>query len=234
VLITRLASTKATGAVREGTFSEGFFDLVLYADGVDNKNSILKKVFIYDERESEMPITVIAEEGRIVPTDPEFPERGVTLRLTNGNIHRSSEKNYTRVDFKSYDVILANAAAQAEREKSPPSLTLEDITQMLRNPKTSATDRRVAEVEFHKRWAIAFACLVFGILGGGAGTVTNRRAVKASGLVVSLIIMVSYWVLYISGESMAQKGIVPAWLAMWTANAIFLGVGIHQVRKNWG
>jgi lipopolysaccharide export system permease protein len=88
-------------------------------------------------------------------------------------------------------------------------------------------------VEYHKRWAISAACLVFGLLGVGAGTVTNRRAVRASGLIISLGIMVVYWVLYLAGESMARSGALPPWIAMWTPNLLFTGLGIWSIKKAW-
>ncbi|MDZ4677138.1 MAG: LPS export ABC transporter permease LptF [Oligoflexia bacterium] len=233
VLFTRLANTKAAATIQEGVFSEGFFDLVLYADKVDSKHGRLKKVFIYDEREGSVPVTVIAQEGLLIDSDPNFPGKGVTLRLVSGNIHRTSDDNYTKVDFKAYDISLTNTAADAVREKSPPSYTYNDLRDEMKNPKKDLGEHRVLVAEYHKRWALAFACIVFGILGVGAGTFTNRRAVRASGLVVSLIIMVSYWVLYISGESLARNGTIPAWLAMWMANFIFGTISIWTVKRSW-
>ena len=89
------------------------------------------------------------------------------------------------------------------------------------------------EVEFQKRWALAAACLIFGILGVGAGTFSNRRAVRASGLVISLGIMVVYWVVYIAGDSLARSGALPAWLAMWIANIMFLFIGLWSLKRAW-
>ena len=233
VLYTKLASTKAASYIQEGTFAEGFFDLVLYADKVDKKNGLLKRVFIYDERDNGMPITIIAQEARIVDSDPNFPGKGVALRLANGNIHRTTDKNYTKVNFKTDEISLANSSADAVSEKSPPSFTYDDLMAEKRHPQKSAADHLVMEVEFQKRWALAAACLVFGLLGVGAGTFSNRRAVRASGLVVSLGIMVVYWVLYITGDSMARTGSLPPWLAMWFANFIFAGLGIWSLKRAW-
>lgn len=233
VLFQRLASTNATSMIQEGTFAEGFFDLVLYSDKVDSRSGKLSKVFIYDEREGDMPVTVIAQEGKILDMDPSFPGRGVTLRLINGNIHRTSQKNYTKVDFQTYDISLTNTAVDHEREKSPPSLTYDDLVKDMHNPNKSLEDRRMMTAEYHKRWALAAACIVFGILGVGVGTFTNRRAVRASGLVVSLIIMVSYWILYVAGESLSRNGSVPAPLAMWLANYIFGGIGLWSLKRAW-
>jgi lipopolysaccharide export system permease protein len=233
LLFQRLVNTKAVAAIQEGAFSEGFYDLVLYADKVDHKVGLLQKVFIYDERDNDMPITIIAQEGRLLEGDPRFPGRGVTLRLANGSIHRNSEHNYTKVDFRTYDISLVNMNADSNTEKSPPSLTYNDLMDERKNPLKDAAQHLVYLVEFHKRWAISAACLVFGILGVGAGTVTNRRAVRSGGLIISLGIMVVYWVLYLTGESLARGGTVSPLLAMWTPNVLFTGLGAWTIKRAW-
>ena len=50
VLINKMKKTKAATTLRAGVFSEGFFDLVIYTNDVNEKTGELKKVFIYDER----------------------------------------------------------------------------------------------------------------------------------------------------------------------------------------
>lgn len=233
ILINRLSNTKAAANLQEGTFAEGYFDLVIYAGKVNSRQGTLQNVFIYDERDPANPITIISKEGKLVEADPNFPGKGITLRLVNGNIHKNSEKNYAKVDFQTYDISLTNANADAIREKSPPSLTLDDITHGMKDPTTKPEDKHNLSIEFHKRLALAAACLVFGLLGVGTGTVTNRRAVRSSGLVVSLVIMVSYWVIYISGDSLARNGTLPVWLSMWMANIIFSGIGVWTFRRAW-
>jgi len=233
ILFQHLMNTKAVAAIQEGTFSEGFYDLVLYAGRVDHKAGRLEDVFIYDERDPNLPITIIAKQGQLIEGDPSLPGRGVTLRLANGSINRTNQNNYTKVDFQSYDITLANTAADSVTEKSPPSLTYDDLMAERKDPLKDKDRHLVYSVEYNKRWAISIACLVFGLLGVGAGTVTNRRAVRASGLIISLLIMVIYWVLYVSGESLARSGAVTPWIAMWAPNVLFAGLGAWSIRRAW-
>src|SRR5665213_1243099 len=60
LVIADLGRQKAAAAIKEGVFSEGFFDLVIYANKVDSKEGLLKDVFIYDERDAKAPVTIIA------------------------------------------------------------------------------------------------------------------------------------------------------------------------------
>ena len=113
------------------------------------------------------------------------------------------------------------------------SLTLNDINDGLKDPDTSKEDRLTFKIEFHKRLAISFACVLFAMLGVGFGTTTNKRTVKSGGMVMSLVFIVCYWVLYITGENLAQSGKLPPGLAMWLANILFAIAGVYALRRSW-
>ncbi len=85
------------------------------------------------------------------------------------------------------------------------------------------------EVEIHKKYTLSFACIVFVLLGvplairfprGGLGMV----------IAASSVIFAIYWVGLISGEDLADRGIAPPVVTMWTPNVIFTIVGLFLVR----
>ena len=74
-------------------------------------------------------------------------------------------------------------------------------------------------VEIHKKYAIAFACLIFILLGapfairfpqGGVGMV----------IATSVGIFFLYWMGLIGGERIAERGHVEPWIAMWLPNVL--------------
>ena len=81
------------------------------------------------------------------------------------------------------------------------------------------------EVEIHKKFSLAVACIVFVLLGAPIALRFPRGGV---GMVigVSLGVFALYYVCLIAGESIADDGLVPPWVAMWAANVIFTVVGI--------
>jgi lipopolysaccharide export system permease protein len=231
VLYTKLADAKVTAVIKEGTFAEGFFDMVVYANEVDSKSGLLKKVFIYDEKNSNVPLTIIAKNGTLLP-DPDRPGQEVLLRLNHGEIHRQ-EKTHTKISFDSYDVHFAEPDVTSEREKSPQSLTLHEIRERLKENFKDPQEKFIMETELHKRWAISVLCVVFAIIGVGLGTTTNRRTAKAGGMVLCVGLIVAYWILYIAAEGAARGGVVPAGIAIWTPNLIFGFLGFESLRRNW-
>jgi len=230
VLYTRLGNSKAAATIKAGTFSEGFFDLVVYANSVDSEKGTLKDVFIYNEREPDNPLTIIAKEGLVVP-DPKNPGHSVLLLLMNGDIHRKSE-THTKIKFKSYDLQLLDPIKSEEREKSPQSMTLDDLRTLIADPKLKLEDQRTYQTELHKRWAISVLCFVFALMGVALGVQTNRRQQKAGGLILSLAVIIFYWVMYVSLEGMARNGQLPPALAIWTPNVIFSVICAYLLKKN--
>lgn len=230
VLFTRLGNMKAGAAIKPGTFSEGFFDMVVYANEVDSDHGHLKKVFIYDEKKGDVPLTIIAKSGEIVP-DPEMPGHRVLLRLNDGDIHRKAQ-THTKIKFDTYDLKLIDPIKQEERDKSPQSLTLEDLRQELKRTDLKEDDRRTYASEFHKRWAIAVLCPVFALLGVGFGTTTNRRQQRAGGMIVCIGLIIAYWILYLACEGLARSGQMPVGI-LWLPNFVFGFLGFESLRRNW-
>lgn len=232
VLINKLANSKVTATLREGTFSEGFFDLVVYADDIDSKTGHMKRVFIYDERDEKVPVTIIAKEGQLIQVANDLGGK-TTLHLKDGNIHRNLGETYTKVDFSGYDIRMNSQASDSYREKSPQSLTYQDITEGLSKKDLPEDKVRIFKTEFHKRWALSLTCITFSLLGVGLGTITNRRAVKSSGLVLCIGIIVAYWAFYVLSESLARQGTLPPWFSIWSVAILFLSLSIWSVKRVW-
>lgn len=231
VLVTKIASTKAQATIKEGTFSEGFYDLVVYANKVNAKSGVIEKVFIYDERSADLPLTIISKTGQIIQ-DPKVLGQSVLLQLQDGSIHRKGE-THTKINFGTLEVRLSDNSQEEFRAKSPPSLTMDEITERLNNPDISPDDRRNASIEYHKRIAISLACLIFGLLGVGLGTQTNRRAAKASGFVLSLGVVILYWIIYIGFEGAARNGQLPIAAAIWAPNTLFASFALYKLKQIW-
>ena len=91
----------------------------------------------------------------------------------------------------------------------------------------SAIEKRV---EIHKKYAIAFACIVFVLIGAPLAVRFPRGGV---GMVItaSVVIFSIFWASLIGGETLADDGYVSPALAMWLPNLILLPIGILLVRR---
>jgi lipopolysaccharide export system permease protein len=88
-------------------------------------------------------------------------------------------------------------------------------------------DRRADRflVEVHKKWAISMACISFVIIGLVMALRFPRGGI---GLVIGggLLIFSVHYVGLTAGESLADRGFVSPWQAMWTPNIVLTIVGL--------
>lgn len=80
-------------------------------------------------------------------------------------------------------------------------------------------------VEIHKKFALSFACIVFVLFGPPIALRFPRGGVGAT-LGVSLIVFGLYYVCLMAGETLADNGKLPPFIAMWMANVIFTLAGL--------
>ena len=72
---------------------------------------------------------------------------------------------------------------------------------------------------YHKKYSLSLACFIFVLVGAPLG-VFARRGGFGVGASVSLLFFVLYWMLMISGEKIAERGILDPVISMWLANAV--------------
>jgi lipopolysaccharide export system permease protein len=83
-------------------------------------------------------------------------------------------------------------------------------------------------VEIQKKFSLAFACIVFVLVGAPIALRFPRGGV---GLVmgVGFLVFAIYYIGLIGGESLANKNIVSPFVAMWIDNIVFLIIGLVLV-----
>ena len=227
VLILKLKNLKVATDIRPGIFSEGFFDMVIYANEVEKETGLLKNVFIYNEKAS-TPLTIIAEKGKLVEHKSSI-EQKATLRLLDGSIHKNSLSSYTKIDFKTYDINLFETFNNSIAKKSPLSFNLSDIKTIHKDPENPR--HKSASIELHRRSALAVLCILFALIGVGLGSFKEQRSDKSYGMVICLGLIVLYWILFVSFNSIAQNGQAPPWVALWMPNLLFLIAGLYSIKK---
>ncbi len=89
----------------------------------------------------------------------------------------------------------------------------------------TATQMNGYDIEIHKKFALAVACIVFVLLGAPVALRFPRGGV---GLVIgmSLFVFALYYCFLIAGEELATRGLLPSWVSMWAANVLFGAVGV--------
>jgi lipopolysaccharide export system permease protein len=86
--------------------------------------------------------------------------------------------------------------------------------------------RRIAqlEVEVHKKYSLACACVVFVLVGAPLGVRVRRGGLTVGFL--SLLFFLFYFICLVAGESLAERLLLSPVLAMWLPDVVLGGLGL--------
>lgn len=227
-LVFDILRAQASVGLKERIFNDAFGDFVIYVEELSTSRAALKGIFVADERRPEESRVITAREGRLLSDEA---RRRVTLRLIDGRVHetdpRAPEK-YRQVAFSLYDLTLTlqNPLVQAgEAPKGDREMTLGELRAQADALRQGGGNPNPYLVEIHKKYAIPTACLIFAVIGLPLGIRTHRGG-RWAAFVVSIPIILLYYVFLTTGESLGDAGRIPPWLAMWGPNLLVGGLGL--------
>jgi len=90
--------------------------------------------------------------------------------------------------------------------------------------------RRRMELEMHRKFSLAFACLVFFFIGAPLGAII-RKGGLGTPTVVSIFFFVIYWVIDLAGKKLARDGAWEPAFGAWISSIVLLPIGIFLTYK---
>jgi lipopolysaccharide export system permease protein len=226
-LIFNLAVVQAKVTLKERVFNDEFKDLVFYVQKV-NPDGLMEDVFIYDNRQKEVPQSILAKKGWLIP---DARERNLNLRLQNGHIYNVSlsSKNAQSIYFKTYDLTLPleqMISAQAKRERSETELYLHELRQKIQSTSPGEKKYAVYQIEYYKKFSLPFSCLVFGLIAFPLG-LQSRLAGRSWAVIMGGIVFFIYYLFLSLAFSLGEKGLLKPIIGLWLPNLIVGGIGVY-------
>ena len=224
-----IVKTRAAAGIKPKVFNDEFKNLVIYVDRIRPASDILEGILVADTRDPSLHNTVYAETGRLISNEK---RHSLTLRLESGGIYstgddKGADKGYQDTRFTTYDITLDLNAALSQlrdRERDVSELTWVELRDAIAEKQASGDPANVERVEFQRKFAIPFACLVFAALGVPLG-IQPTRAVHSRGFSLSLGLIFLYYLLLTFGQNLGERGTLPPIVAVWLPNAVLAAVG---------
>lgn len=85
-------------------------------------------------------------------------------------------------------------------------------------------------IELHRKFTLAFACLIFFFIGAPLGAIIRKGGLGAP-VVISVILFVIYYIIDNTGYKMAREALWPTWAGMWLSSFVLLPIGIFLTYK---
>jgi len=234
-------------------FNESIPNTVIFIQGITQKRD-WENIFVYFTDPPEEPRVISAKRGRL----NFYPEmRRAILELFDGTSHSyplSNPEEYGWTSFKNLKEeinveSLFSSISEKKRVREKDILELfEDIRHIRQDlpglaekkegtsEETFAYNRRLRDyvsyrIEIHKKFALPFACLIFGLLGLPFGAFTKKGG-RTSGFTISIGIILFYYILITAGEKMAMDGKLTPWFGIWGPNILLFLIGFYLFLKS--
>ncbi len=228
----QVASSNMDIGLKERTFNNYFKDVILYVNKIDMQTRDLEDVCIEDQRAKEVVSTVVASKGRLYSETDRFVFH---LRLYDGMINQVelASKSLHTITFDTYDITLdltrsvSTPASVEKMSKRKGEMTLGELIGVLKERET-LNDARYNRIllKVHEKFSLPFACFALGLFSIPMG-LQSRSGKQSLGIVLSLFIFLSYYLMLLIGWSLGELGIVPAAVCMWMPNVFMSVFGVY-------
>jgi len=109
-------------------------------------------------------------------------------------------------------------------------MSIDEIKEKIENLKKQGKDTTSQKVELYKRYAIPFTCIVFALIGVPLG-IQPRRSGRSYGFILSILILLVYYISVIAFEFFALNKTIPPYLAGSAPTFLFGCLGIYLLVK---
>jgi lipopolysaccharide export system permease protein len=205
-----------------GVFNEELPRFTIYVAGVDD--GVWKGVLIEDDVGDGAPLLALAEEGRIVDAQGE----ALTVALRRGELHRLEPRGESVARFAEGELLVGVHERVWRKNRfygTHGALSTGELAAQARDA-DSKGDRVAAarlRVELARRWAVPLACLAFALLG--VPLAVRGGGARGWAYLITLGAFVSFYVLGRVGDSMAERGTLPPFVAAFLPDLAVAALG---------
>ncbi len=108
---------------------------------------------------------------------------------------------------------------------APEELSLPELYSIIKDRKNSSLDTREFEIEWHLRFSLPLASFFSILISLPLATHTARQVGRYGGVVFGILLVFTYYVILNVSRSLGEAGAVEPWLASWSHNILFGGIG---------
>jgi len=224
----RSALYKLDSPVEPRTFATDIPGYVIYVRDGDKAQGQWGRVFIQKQQANHTMLLVTARAGRIDSSSEKSELVLQDAMQTTLPSPESRDQSFVVERLDLLRIVFPTGRSDLlkriqKEESSPDAMGWSELRQVM--GQGSDAEKREAGIIFHKRLAFSLTPLVFSLFGA-ALALRMRRGSRGFGVLVSLLVLLIYYLVTLLGDQMARAGSLPPIVGGWLATALTLAVGI--------
>jgi lipopolysaccharide export system permease protein len=221
-----LRSGALGASIKVGEFTSFGQKMTLRIEESKDEGRKLSGIFVQMMTKDGTPVAVTAESGQFLRSDdPDV----IIFRLQNGTlVHQDKGSPVPRVlTFTTHNLPIPLPKYEQFRTRGGKNIerTLPELAVIGRNPKASEEDRETSRSAFHFRLAEVASMFLLPLLAVALG-VPPKRSNSALGVILSIVMIVTYHKVNEYGQSIGGLGKIDPLIALWGPFALFAALVI--------
>jgi LPS export ABC transporter permease LptF/LPS export ABC transporter permease LptG len=224
----RSALYKLDSPVEPRMFTNDFPGYVIYVRDGDKTKGQWGRVFIRTQEADHSTNLITARAGRIDSSSETSELVLQDAMKTRVPPPEARDQSYVVERLAMLRVVFntGRSALLAKLQKpdsAADEMDIQDLRQFV--SRSSGVQQREAAIVYYKRMAFSVMPLVFSLFGS-ALALRMRRGSRGFGVLVSLLVMMLYYLVTLGGDQAARAGTIPPIVGAWLATVIALILGI--------
>jgi len=194
----------------------------VYIQRLDPKTKTFYNVLVYELTPQGYPMLTAARSG-YWKGEILYLRKGVRHKLRpNGSWEYEARFNRATINLRQ---VLADFWTE---QKTPREMTAQELSKYIGVFAHSGVDVRSLEIEYHFKFALPLAPLVFALLAAPLALRYSRGG-GMMGLAVTFVLAFLYQVLMSWSRLLGEQGVLPAVVSAWSQNIIFGAIGVFLI-----
>jgi LPS export ABC transporter permease LptF/LPS export ABC transporter permease LptG len=220
-LNTKIILSKSVADIKSRVINKDFYPYTIYFDDLDHTTGEWINVFLYTRKQGDIDTVILAKRGKFLQ-DPREEDRYILMQdawVHSFNI-KEPDKSYDCTYWGRMKEKISKRQEIKQSRRHTQFVFPELVKKMEEEPQNM-----LFTIEFHRKFALPFACLAMGFLALSLG-ISTKKGGKISGFIISLAIIFVYYSIITASQNLVMKKIVPPFLGMWAADIFLVISGI--------
>ncbi len=110
--------------------------------------------------------------------------------------------------------------------RQPDDMSSLELARQISDLESKGLDTTEMRVDLWLKWAVPFVSTIMVLIAVPLASGSQRNSSGAANMAFAIAVGFGYWIVLALSISLGRTGVLPAWAAAWSANLIFMAIGL--------